>query len=273
MHSQCSRVPCAVRNGRRGARIRQRVIRQCLVHCGGLRRSCRTCSVQKGTRLQRHPSGEKGRFIIIGDADDSYDFSQLSGYMNRLRNGADLVRVIAFRAASQPRDASSAPLCRQSDLELYRTPVFPDQHRRFPLWTARLFARIHSAVGASDSGNGVRQRNGRQGGAGGLSRRRGSHHAEAGRPQPAAPSENMARWLAPPAFPSAVLSPLVISLPRSGAPGAGTRRVVRSVERTAEFYLDRAGNPFHALHGCRHRARNAIDSTGFSDQVDGRALA
>ena len=39
----------------------------------------------------------KGRFVIIGDADDSYDFSQLSGYMSRLRNGADLVMGNRFQ--------------------------------------------------------------------------------------------------------------------------------------------------------------------------------
>jgi glycosyltransferase involved in cell wall biosynthesis len=33
----------------------------------------------------------KGRFVIMGDADDSYDFSRLDLYVERLRAGADLV--------------------------------------------------------------------------------------------------------------------------------------------------------------------------------------
>lgn len=44
----------------------------------------------------------KGRYIIMGDSDDSYDFSQLDGYMERLRAGADLVMGNRFQGGIAP---------------------------------------------------------------------------------------------------------------------------------------------------------------------------
>lgn len=39
----------------------------------------------------------RGRFIVMGDADDSYDFSRLESFVARLRAGADLVMGNRFR--------------------------------------------------------------------------------------------------------------------------------------------------------------------------------
>lgn len=39
----------------------------------------------------------RGRFVIMGDADDSYDFSSLQGFLAALRGGADLVMGNRFR--------------------------------------------------------------------------------------------------------------------------------------------------------------------------------
>ena len=39
----------------------------------------------------------RGRYVVMGDADDSYDFSSLSGYLERLRAGADLVMGNRFK--------------------------------------------------------------------------------------------------------------------------------------------------------------------------------
>ncbi len=39
----------------------------------------------------------KGKFVIMGDADDSYDFSQLAPFVERLREGQDLVMGNRFR--------------------------------------------------------------------------------------------------------------------------------------------------------------------------------
>jgi glycosyltransferase involved in cell wall biosynthesis len=44
----------------------------------------------------------KGKFVVMGDADGSYDFSVLSGFLERLRAGADLVMGNRFRGGVAP---------------------------------------------------------------------------------------------------------------------------------------------------------------------------
>jgi glycosyltransferase involved in cell wall biosynthesis len=44
----------------------------------------------------------RGRFIIMGDADDSYDFSRLDAYVEQLRAGADLVMGNRFAGGIAP---------------------------------------------------------------------------------------------------------------------------------------------------------------------------
>ncbi len=44
----------------------------------------------------------RGRYIIMGDADDSYDFVNLEGFVDRLRAGADLVMGNRFKGGIEP---------------------------------------------------------------------------------------------------------------------------------------------------------------------------
>jgi glycosyltransferase involved in cell wall biosynthesis len=44
-----------------------------------------------GAALQDGIRAARGRYVIMGDADDSYDFGDLSGFVGRLREGFDLV--------------------------------------------------------------------------------------------------------------------------------------------------------------------------------------
>jgi len=44
----------------------------------------------------------RGRYIIMGDADDSYDFEHLDGFVEHLRAGADLVMGNRFRGGIRP---------------------------------------------------------------------------------------------------------------------------------------------------------------------------
>lgn len=44
----------------------------------------------------------RGRFIVMGDADDSYDFSSLQPFVDRLRAGADLVMGNRFKGGIAP---------------------------------------------------------------------------------------------------------------------------------------------------------------------------
>jgi len=44
----------------------------------------------------------QGRYIIMGDADDSYDFSKLGPFLEKLRGGADLVMGNRFKGGIEP---------------------------------------------------------------------------------------------------------------------------------------------------------------------------
>ena len=44
----------------------------------------------------------RGRYVVMGDADDSYDFSALDGFVAALRGGADLVMGNRFRGGIRP---------------------------------------------------------------------------------------------------------------------------------------------------------------------------
>lgn len=55
-----------------------------------------------GAALHRGVIESRGRFIIMGDADDSYDFSRLDRFLTRLREGADLVMGNRFLGGISP---------------------------------------------------------------------------------------------------------------------------------------------------------------------------
>jgi glycosyltransferase involved in cell wall biosynthesis len=55
-----------------------------------------------GAALQGGIAAARGRFIIMGDADDSYDFSNLLPFVEKLREGADLVMGNRFLGGIAP---------------------------------------------------------------------------------------------------------------------------------------------------------------------------
>jgi glycosyltransferase involved in cell wall biosynthesis len=56
-----------------------------------------------GAALYHGVVASRGRFIIMGDADDSYDFSRLDLFVQQLRKGADLVMGNRFAGGIAPR--------------------------------------------------------------------------------------------------------------------------------------------------------------------------
>jgi glycosyltransferase involved in cell wall biosynthesis len=55
-----------------------------------------------GHALRAGIQSARGRYIIMGDSDDSYDFSQLGPFVDRLRGGYDLVMGNRFRGGIRP---------------------------------------------------------------------------------------------------------------------------------------------------------------------------
>jgi glycosyltransferase involved in cell wall biosynthesis len=55
-----------------------------------------------GSALRGGIAAARGRFVLMGDADDSYDFSQLDKFVARLREGYDLVMGNRFQGGILP---------------------------------------------------------------------------------------------------------------------------------------------------------------------------
>lgn len=55
-----------------------------------------------GSALFTGCSAAKGKYIIMGDSDDSYDFSQLDNFYNGLKDGHDLVMGNRFKGGIEP---------------------------------------------------------------------------------------------------------------------------------------------------------------------------
>lgn len=55
-----------------------------------------------GSALQGGIAAARGRYVIMGDADDSYDFASLDSFVAGLRDGNDLVMGNRFRGGIQP---------------------------------------------------------------------------------------------------------------------------------------------------------------------------
>ena len=82
-----------------------------------------------GAALGAGIAAARGRFVIMGDSDDSYDFSRLDGFVDRLRSGADLVMGNRFKGGIAPGAMPALhrylgnPVLSTVGRVLYRTPV------------------------------------------------------------------------------------------------------------------------------------------------------
>jgi glycosyltransferase involved in cell wall biosynthesis len=69
------------------------------------RHGARVCHVERrgyGAALQAGIAAARGEFIVIGDADDSYDFSEVPKFVEKWREGYDVVLGNRFRGGIQP---------------------------------------------------------------------------------------------------------------------------------------------------------------------------
>ena len=95
-----------------------------------------------GSALMGGIANARGTFVIMGDADDSYDFLAIKPFVDRLRAGDDLVMGNRFKGGIRP--GAMPPLHRYFGnpvLTAYRPPFLFERLRRFPLWSPRRFRR------------------------------------------------------------------------------------------------------------------------------------
>ncbi len=82
-----------------------------------------------GNALRTGIESAGGRYVIAGDADDSYDFSALDAFLDELRGGADLVMGDRFRGGISPGAMPALhrylgnPVLSAVGRLLFRTPV------------------------------------------------------------------------------------------------------------------------------------------------------
>src|SRR5207247_3405849 len=55
-----------------------------------------------GAALYHATLAARGRYVIMGDSDDSYDFSDLMPFLQELRRGCDLVMGNRFKGGIKP---------------------------------------------------------------------------------------------------------------------------------------------------------------------------
>ena len=95
-----------------------------------------------GAALRAGIAASRGRYIVMGDADDSYDFLEVPQFVQQLRAGSDVVMGNRFRGGIKPGAMPKLhQIFRQS--RTHRAPQFilSRGHRRLLLRHAGIFAR------------------------------------------------------------------------------------------------------------------------------------
>ena len=132
-----------------------------------------------GAALAAGIAAAKGEYVIMGDSDESYDFSALAPFVAKLRDGYDLVMGNRLsRRDCARRHAAHASLFRQSFSDRPWPSIFLLQgYWRFLLRASWFSERSDPRTGAAKSWNGVCPRDGDQGGDARSSHHRGADDA------------------------------------------------------------------------------------------------
>ena len=82
-----------------------------------------------GNALMAGIAAARGRYVIMGDADDSYDFAEIPRFLDKLREGFDLVQGCRFPVGGgrivPVRDALVTPMGGQPAILRVCSHLFP----------------------------------------------------------------------------------------------------------------------------------------------------
>ncbi|WP_445240454.1 glycosyltransferase family 2 protein [Microcoleus vaginatus] len=115
-----------------------------------------------GSALMGGIIAARGVYIIMGDADDSYDFSNLGAFVEKLRGGCDLVMGNRFQGGIKP--GAMPPLHKYLGnpvLTWVGQLFFSSPSRRLSLRIAGFQERLYFETRLANNGDGICQRNGR----------------------------------------------------------------------------------------------------------------
>ena len=154
-----------------------------------------------GNALRAGFAAARGRFILMGDADVSYDFAELPRFFKELEAGHDLVMGSRLRGRIEPgampwlhRHVGNPVLSGILRL-LFRVPV-SDAHCGMRAFTKEAVAKMDLRTGGMELASEIVIK----AGAAGLAHRRDPDHAPQGRARPPAAPALVPRRLAPPAL-------------------------------------------------------------------------
>ena len=181
-----------------------------------------------GHALRAGIQAARGCYIIMGDSDDSYDFTALAPFVEQLRAGYDLVMGNRFRGGIRPgampwlhRYVGNPVLTGILNL-FFHSPI-GDAHCGL-----RGFRKDSCATQPGRPGDGIRQRDGGQGHPEPPEDRRGADRAASRWPRSSPPPEKLPRRLAPPEVHASLHADLPVhpagDVPDPPRPGRDPRR-------------------------------------------------
>ena len=189
-----------------------------------------------GNALMGGIAASVGRFVVMGDADDSYDFAELPKFVEKLREGLRPRAGLPARARRGTRharcDAQAAPLVGQPDVHRDGALVVPRPGQRRLLRDARLHQGALREPDAAVHRHGVRHRDDHPLEPRQRPYRRGPDHPPPGRAQGARTSPaHVPRRVAHAALLPALQPSLALLDPRHRADRRRPRRVRRRPAR------------------------------------------
>ena len=178
-----------------------------------------------GNALMGGIAAARGKYVIMGDADDSYDFTSLMPFVTELRKGYDLVMGNRFKGGIEP---GAMPRLHKylgnPVLSFIGRLFFPSAIGDFHCGLRGFSKEGALALGLQATGMEFASEMVVKATLVGPEDHRGPHHAEEGRPVPPAAPAVLAGRLAAPAVPAAVQPALAVLRARPGAVPARPHR-------------------------------------------------